>query len=161
MLWEVLLERLIVDEEVESFFDKNDLDHIEKRLVFMCQSAAKAANLSEDYECSLRLCNDEAIKELNSTYRHKDKSTDVLAFALQESNMGHLTPTMLGDVVISVETAERQKKSKSLLDEIVFLMAHGFCHLLGYDHQNDEQETEMNQRMTELLDESLQGLKQK
>lgn len=104
-------------------------------------------------EVGFRLCGDAAIHALNRDYRGKDKPTDVLAFAMREGEGGELHPDVLGDVVISLDTAWRQAKVKTpagLHDEVLFLASHGLCHLLGYDHQDDAQEAEMNARMAEL-----------
>lgn len=100
-------------------------------------------------ELSVVLTDDSGIQELNRDYRHKDKPTDVLAFAMRE---GEVPPGMepqdelLGDVVISLETACRQaaERRRTPLAEVTFLLAHGLLHLVGYDHQNDEEEREMN-----------------
>jgi probable rRNA maturation factor len=94
-------------------------------------------------ELSVVLTDDDAIWELNRSYRGKDKPTDVLAFALQEGQGGTLWPGLLGDVVISVETANRQRGRRTLDSELLHLLAHGVSHLLGYDHQTDAQEAEM------------------
>lgn len=111
-------------------------------------SLGKAASV----ECGLRLTSDQEVQGLNRDYRGKDRATDVLAFAMREGEGAPLLPELLGDVVISVETARRQAKT-SLEDEVAFLWAHGLCHLLGYDHQTDAQERKMNQRMQRLLAE--------
>ncbi len=106
-----------------------------------------------EFEASLRLCDDAEIRRLNRDYRHKDQATDVLAFAQREGIGGELSPEVLGDIVISIETAERQASGELYL-EVIHLAAHGLCHLLGYDHQDDAQEAEMNERMRELLAKS-------
>lgn len=111
-------------------------------------------SLAKRLECTFRLCGDPAIQALNRDYRGKDKATDVLAFAMREGEGGELHPEVLGDVVISVDTARRQAKKKGpsgLHAEVLFLASHGLCHLLGYDHQDDAQEAAMNARMAELL----------
>ncbi len=116
-----------------------------------------AAGLSEqpalELVTSLRLTDDATIHELNRTYRDVDKPTDVLAFAMREGMGGDMFPEQIGDVVVSIDTAERQAK-RGLMHELLFLTAHGLCHLLGYDHQDDEQEAEMNARMAALLAEA-------
>jgi probable rRNA maturation factor len=113
--------------------------------------AAQRTDRAKHYEVSLRLTTDAAIRELNRDYRGKDKPTDVLAFAQREApNAGSET---LGDLVISVETARRQAK-RGLYAELSLLAAHGLCHLLGYDHRNDEEERAMNARISALLKES-------
>lgn len=102
-----------------------------------------------DYEVALRLVTDATIHALNRDYRAKDKPTDVLAFAHRETPAGALHPDVLGDIVISVETARRQAR-RGLHAELLHLASHGLCHLLGYDHQNDTDEREMNARAAQL-----------
>ncbi|MEM8612330.1 MAG: rRNA maturation RNase YbeY [Cyanobacteria bacterium P01_H01_bin.105] len=97
------------------------------------------------YEVSLLLTDDITIQRLNATYRHQDKATDVLAFAAQETDIPgaqiiyQTSPLPLGDVIISVETAQRQRHHDeySLSQELAWLAAHGLLHLLGWDHPND------------------------
>jgi probable rRNA maturation factor len=114
----------------------------------------------EEHELSVLLTDDAFIRTLNETHRGKDRPTDVLAFPQDEAEG---TPTamdhgLLGDVVISLDTAERQAKGRkhALLDEVSFLLAHGILHLVGYDHQNDEEEAIMNAMTSELV-ESARG----
>jgi probable rRNA maturation factor len=117
-----------------------------KRLERDVARMVKAAALHEgrkDLEVALRLCSDTAIHELNRDYRKKNKPTDVLAFAQREAESAH--GDLLGDVVISVDTAKRQAK-KGLYAELLHLASHGLCHLLGYDHRDDEEERVMNAR---------------
>ncbi|ESA35411.1 upf0054 family [Leptolyngbya sp. Heron Island J] len=97
------------------------------------------------YEVNLLLTDDVTIRQLNATYRHQDKATDVLAFAAQETEIPgaqtiyQTAPLPLGDVVISVETAQRQRHDAhySLTQELAWLAAHGLLHLLGWDHPDD------------------------
>jgi probable rRNA maturation factor len=92
------------------------------------------------------LCDDDTIHALNRDYRHKDKPTDVLAFAMREGEGGGLNPDLLGDVVISLDTARRQAIAggRTIASEVTILLAHGLLHLLGYDHQTDDEERRMN-----------------
>ena len=113
----------------------------------MARAAAKADGVAR-YDVSLRLTDDAEIRELNRDYRGKDKPTDVLAFAQQEGPAA--AADLLGDIVISVPTARRQAK-RGLHAELLHLLAHGFCHLLGYDHNTDAKEREMNARAAELI----------
>jgi len=116
----------------------------------------RAAELQADkqeWEVAFRLTDDETIWDLNRTYRNINKPTDVLAFPQQEGPGARLTPNVLGDVVISAETAKAQAKS-GIEIEILTLAAHGLCHLLGYDHQTDKEEAEMNARMARLIAEA-------
>ena len=114
----------------------------------------KAAALHEgrtDLEVGLRLCTDAAIHELNKNYRGKNKPTDVLAFAQREAATAD--SSLLGDIVISIHTAKRQAK-RGLYAELLHLASHGLCHLLGYDHRDDEEEREMNERAAALRKEA-------
>jgi probable rRNA maturation factor len=113
----------------------------------------RAAGLAEgglDLEVSLRLTDDPTIHALNRDYRRKDKPTDVLAFAQREGRFAALAGPSLGDIVISVETAARQAR-RGLDRELLHLAAHGLAHLLGYDHQTDAEEAEMEARVRRLL----------
>lgn len=116
----------------------------------------RAAALTEKrarLEASLRLTDDPTIHALNRDFRRKNRPTDVLAFALREGKGADLHPHLLGDVVVSLDTARRQAR-RGLEREVMFLAAHGLCHLLGHDHGNDAEEAEMNARMTALLAEA-------
>lgn len=89
-----------------------------------------------DQELSITLVDDEAIRLLNRQYLHRDKPTNVLSFSLREGECGMVNPGMLGDIVISADTAMRdaRKGSLTLEEEILFLIIHGLLHLTGYDH---------------------------
>jgi probable rRNA maturation factor len=106
-----------------------------------------------DYDASLRLVDDAAIHALNRDYRGKNKPTDVLAFAQREGPAGALHPELLGDVVISIDTARRQAR-RGLYRELLHLASHGLCHLLGYDHRDDDEERTMNARAAALRAEA-------
>jgi len=104
-------------------------------------------------ELSVLLCDDATIHALNRDYRRKDKPTDVLAFALREGKDGHLAGETLGDVVISLETAQRQAADRSVAtrDEVRMLLAHGLLHLLGWDHRTDAEDRRMRAEVDRLL----------
>ena len=125
---------------------------VRRRLTTELARMVRAAARSEgkpDFEVALRLTTDAEIHALNRDYRHKNKPTDVLAFAQREGPGGALHPTLLGDIVISVDTARRQAK-RGLAAELLHLASHGLCHLLGYDHRDDEEERVMNARAAAL-----------
>ncbi|KAH0886211.1 hypothetical protein HID58_062307 [Brassica napus] len=110
----------------------------------------------ETVELSLMLCNDEFICKLNKEWRGEDHPTDVLSMSQHVPEL-KLPVLMMGDIVISVETAARQaaERGHSLLDEIRILVIHGMLHLLGFDHEiSDEAEKEMEEE-EELLLKSL------
>ena len=118
----------------------------------MIRAAARRDHRA-DYEVSLRLVDDAQIHALNRGYRKKDRPTDVLAFAQREGPAGALHPALLGDIVISVDTARRQAR-RGLYRELMHLASHGLCHLLGYDHRDDAEEAEMNARAAALRAEA-------
>jgi probable rRNA maturation factor len=103
-----------------------------------------------DYEITLRLTDDAEIQSLNAQYRQIDRPTDVLAFAALEdemtlpAEMGGL-PLYLGDIIISIETAQKQAdvQGHSVKIELLWLASHGFLHLLGWDHPDELGLTEM------------------
>lgn len=106
----------------------------------------------EHCELSVVLTNDATIHALNRSFRKQDKPTDVLAFAMREGALTGFSPDLLGDVVISVETATRQaaEAQRSLEEEVAMLSAHGLLHLLGFDHRNRQEERRMTAR-TDML----------
>jgi len=98
-----------------------------------------------DAELSILLADDATIRVLNREHRGKDLPTDVLAFPVDEKPVRN-APRILGDVVISLETALRQARSRkrALVPEVRFLLAHGLLHLIGYDHATRIQKRRMD-----------------
>ncbi len=99
--------------------------------------------VAEAYELTLCLSNNAEIQSLNANYRHKNEPTDVLAFASLETPFPQEIalfvknePLYLGDIIISVETAQQQAavNGHSLAQELAWLATHGLLHLLGWDH---------------------------
>lgn len=144
---------LCIDETVSERISERELAQLQAQLTRMVEAAWRSEKTERELEADLRLSDDDFVRQLNRDYRGKDSPTDVLAFAQREGEGGELCPEILGDIVISLDTAAQQAK-QGLLAEILFLTAHGLCHLLGYDHQDDESEAEMNTRMQRLLTES-------
>ncbi|MEE1042534.1 MAG: rRNA maturation RNase YbeY [Clostridia bacterium] len=100
----------------------------------------------EPRNVSVLITDNEEIHELNLEYRQKDSPTDVLSFPLFDED-GNLDEDELGDIVISLERAKAQSEeyNHSLKREVAFLTAHSMLHLLGYDHENGEQEMYIKQ----------------
>lgn len=100
------------------------------------------SRLAVDAELSIALIGDAEMHALNRDWRGKDRPTDVLAFALREGEDAALHPDVLGDVVISLDTAARQAAARghAVADEVRVLLAHGILHLLGYDHERSPAE---------------------
>ena len=147
------------DMENQNSIEKLQIDAIpwtkwfETWLIKSIESLPKA----DTYELSLRLASDREIAALNSKYRQKSQPTDVLAFAALESTL--ITPLeltqslYLGDIIISLDTAyqQAQEQNHSLTTEVAWLASHGFLHLLGWDHPNDDSLNKMLQKQAKLL----------
>jgi probable rRNA maturation factor len=107
----------------------------------LAQKAAEAAlavtdEAGEDVEASVMLTDDAQIRELNRTWRNKDKPTNVLSFPAPEPP-GSSGPRHLGDIALAYETLvrESEEESKELAHHFAHLIVHGVLHLLGYDHE--------------------------
>ena len=113
----------------------------------------QAYGLSAQTELSVVLCDDAFILPLNRDYRGKDAPTDVLSFAQREGEGADADDPVLGDVIISVETAQRQAlvHKVTIVQELRILLVHGMLHLLGYDHQTEEERAEMETEERALL----------
>jgi probable rRNA maturation factor len=116
------------------------------------------------YELTLRFTTDESIQDLNRQYRGQDKPTDVLSFAtldemptlglsLSSLDLSIDEPLYLGDIVIAVPTAQRQAQQQghTLAQELPWLAVHGFLHLLGWDHPDDDSLDRMLNQQLRLL----------
>lgn len=115
-------------------------------------------DLTPGCELTLRLTNDTEIQGLNAQYRQLNQPTDVLAFAALEVDYPQLqspipSPIYLGDIVISIDTAQRQAQQQghNLTYELVWLAAHGLLHLLGWDHPTEEHLHQMLAQQEKLL----------
>ncbi|MEE8127133.1 MAG: rRNA maturation RNase YbeY, partial [Nitrospinaceae bacterium] len=108
-------------------------------------------------ELSLLLTDDAEIRRLNKTYRNLDHATDVLSFPQDENAVNESGDTLLGDVVISVETAARQAQEHHLSfnEELILLAIHGILHLLGYDHERSPQDARIMKDKTQVIFETL------
>ncbi|MGP4067693.1 rRNA maturation RNase YbeY [Halobacillus sp. B29] len=123
--------------------------------------AGDKEGVQPDAEVSISFVDNNEIQEINRNYRQKDQPTDVISFAMQEEGEGETKilsedlPLMLGDIVISLDKAKEQAEDygHSLDRELGFLALHGFLHLLGYDHVNEEEEKAMFNRQEEILHE--------
>jgi probable rRNA maturation factor len=127
-------------------------------IVGLAEAARPVAfGLQPVLEVNLILTTDQRIQELNRDYRDQDKPTDVLSFSQIEGGSAFVAAPRgalaLGDIIISVETAARQAKG-SLLDELRLLAVHGSLHLLGYDHETDDDEARMSALSRQALDAS-------
>ena len=141
--------------------DKIILDeYLAQRLQDGLNAVAKLHNLGDLVEVDITVVDDEEIHVLNRDYRNVDRSTDVLSFALDEDGgepelIDGPEEHLLGDIIISAETAQRQADEfgHGLEREIVYLAVHGLLHLLGYDHMTDEDKAVMRAKEEEALRE--------
>ena len=104
---------------------------------------------------SINFVDNAKIKALNAQYRNIDKETDVLSFALEDSNdINYDNVRLLGDIFISTDKAYSQsiEYGHSYLRELSFLMIHGFLHLIGYDHEDEADRQIMNTKEEAILD---------
>ena len=103
---------------------------------------------------SLALVDDDEIRSINRHYLGRDRPTNVIAFSMREGDFGDIHPHILGDIILSAETAQRDALAGDLPPEdmILFLVIHGLLHLLGYDHEgSSEEEARMADRENELF----------
>lgn len=105
-------------------------------------------------ELSLLLVDDREIRELNRRFLGRDRPTNVLSFSMREGEFSSLHPHLLGDLVISIETARRQSKQSGLneMEMLTLLLIHGILHLLGYEHKGSKKDArEMTLKQKELF----------
>ncbi|RLQ92069.1 rRNA maturation RNase YbeY [Planomicrobium sp. Y74] len=133
---------------------QGEIQFVEKIL----QHAATEEEIG-DAEVSVSFVTNEMIREINREYRGKDQPTDVISFAMEEPGEGEVViqgmdePRVLGDIIISLDRTKEQAADygHSFERELGFLAVHGFLHLLGYDHMNDEDEKKMFARQDVIL----------
>jgi probable rRNA maturation factor len=136
--------------------NETELTQIENILSFV----AKKQNIELGSEVSITYVSNERVQEINREYRQKDYPTDVISFAMEELGEGEVKvvgtdqPRILGDIIISIPKAKEQAEEygHSFIRELGFLAVHGLLHLLGYDHETEEEEKEMFSLQRELLD---------
>ncbi|AEY65850.1 rRNA maturation RNase YbeY [Clostridium sp. BNL1100] len=146
--------KVIVDKKIESLIEKT---------IKLCMKSEK---LDKDYEVSVLIVDDDEIRGINKEHRDIDKSTDVLSFPMVDFKDGKLISDegdydlemgelILGDIIISAETAKRQAEaySHSFEREMAFLTAHSCFHLLGYDHMEKNEEEIMFKKQEAILKE--------
>ena len=128
----------------------------QRKIREIVKKALQSLKVDEKTEVSILFADDKFIRLLNNKYRGIDKSTDVLSFSLWEGSVK--TPEaesdkLLGDIIISVETAQRQADNlnHSMEKELAVLLIHGLLHLTGYAHEEDKDYKIMWEKETEML----------
>jgi len=154
---------IIIENEQDKVIIDDKINILIRKTIELCMKSEK---LDKDYEVSVTIVDDEEIRTINKEHRDIDKSTDVLSFPMVEFINGELISDegdydmdldelMLGDIIISAETAKRQsiEYGHSLDREIAFLTAHSCFHLLGYDHMEEAEERTMISKQEAILKE--------
>jgi probable rRNA maturation factor len=142
----------------------NEIDeNSEEFQALLANVLQKAAEMEETgpAEVSVTIVTKERIQEINNEYRQKDAVTDVISFAMEEMGedeteiIGGEETRFLGDIIICLDIAKEQAEEygHSIDREMGFLAVHGFLHLLGYDHMNEEDEKAMFGRQEEILEQ--------
>ena len=128
-----------------------------KRLIRAAEKSLQVEQFGKSAEISIVLVDDERMQELNREYRKADRPTDVLAFSQLEGEPAKAPEdrVALGDVVVSIDTAERQaaEQRHALENELDLLIIHGVLHLLGYDDETEADAAEMRRHEKRILDE--------
>lgn len=148
------METMITNQQTRVEFDRR----LEDTITAVAAAAARLHGLGPDTELSILLVDNNYIRKLNSLYRGEDRATDVLSFAMNE--LGEDEPAyesgeinMLGDIVISLEKALQQSEEygHSVTREIGFLTAHGLLHLLGFEHDTETGDRDMQEWQEKIL----------
>lgn len=152
---------IIIENEQDKIPIADSIIKLIERTIELCM---KSENLEKAYEISVLIVDDVEIRAINKEHRDIDRATDVLSFPMVEFSNGELISDegdydmdleelMLGDIIISAETARRQAEEygHSFEREIAFLTAHSCFHLLGYDHMVEEEEKIMIGKQERIL----------
>lgn len=128
-----------------------EFNQFEQDLSSLLHKTLSITKFNDNVTLSVVLVDDETIQNYNKEFRNLDQVTDVLSFVDGETLDGEIS---LGDIIISNETCKRQAEDygHSLKREFLFLVVHGYLHLLGYDHINKDDEVEMFNLQKEILD---------
>lgn len=148
------MEIMITNQQARVEFDQL----LENTITAVANAAARMHGLDPDSELSVLLVDNQYIKRLNAIYRGQDVATDVLSFAMNELGEDEPAdqpggPDILGDIVISLERAKEQsvQYGHSLAREVGFLTAHGLMHLLGFEHETEAGDREMQAWQEKIL----------
>ena len=128
----------------------------QKKIEGKIKKVLQYLKVDEETEISVLFTDDKFIRSLNNKYRGIDKPTDVLSFSLQEGAIKSPeveSDKLLGDIIISAETAQRQADNlnHSLEKELTVLIIHGLLHLTGYDHKKDKDYKSMREKESKIL----------
>ncbi len=113
-----------------------------------------------DHELSLLIVDDAQIEIMNQDYLKHEGPTNVISFPMQEGEFSQISPSLLGDVVISADTAEKEAALAGITfrQRLIELLIHGMLHLVGYDHENDESDALAMETKSEALLERIRNV---
>lgn len=159
--------KIFIENEQSVLALKEEHVRLLKKTVFMC---LQDEDINLGCEINILITDDTSIRQINRQFRNIDRSTDVLSFPIVHMKNGKILfeeedfdmdegLLLLGDIVISMETAQKQagQYDHPLERELAFLVSHGVFHLLGYDHMEKDEETVMLSKQEEVLNKM--GLK--
>lgn len=141
-----------LDVNIEGYDDKVDFDFVEKYVGEVVGDNYLSKKDKPVY-VSLYFTGNEEIREINIEYRDKDAPTDVISFADHEGEEIEDIYDTLGDIIVSLERVEEQAEEygHSFERELYYVLTHGILHLLGFDHIEDDDKTEMRKKEEEIL----------
>jgi len=113
-----------------------------------------------DHELSLLIVDDPQIEIINREYLQHEGPTNVISFAMQEGEFSQVSPFLLGDVVISADTAEKEANLSgiSFRQRLIELLIHGMLHLVGFDHEQDEAKAQIMETKSRNLLERVRNM---
>lgn len=137
------METMIINQQNKISYGKEQ----QQVIISVCNAVSKIVRLPKNSEVSIMIVDNSYIQELNFIYRMQNRPTDVLSFAMNELSDDEPDYdsseelNILGDIVLSLEQASLQSNEygHSLERELGYLVAHGMLHLMGYDHETDEE----------------------
>ncbi len=137
------METMIINQQNKINYGKEQ----QQVIINVCNAVSKIVRLPKNSEVSIMIVDNSYIQELNFIYRQQNRPTDVLSFAMNELSddepdyNSSEELNILGDIVLSLEQASLQSNEygHSLERELGYLVAHGMLHLMGYDHETDEE----------------------
>ena len=143
------MNKIFIDISAKKIWQKEETKLVRKVLLFCYEYLCLKGSL----ELSVRLTDDKEIMDLNKIYRNKNSPTNVLSFCSKKNKHDKLGFNILGDLVISRDTAikELAGTKKTFEQHISHLTVHGFLHLLGYIHEDDNEAKTMENLETEIL----------
>jgi len=133
---------------------RTDLSEYEKYFKMIMKETIKVLSLEDNISMSISFVSENSIRKYNREYRNIDKVTDVISFAMEDSEVFESEDRELGDIFICYKRAIKQadEYGHSLKREICFLFTHGLLHLLGYDHMNEDDEKIMFSLQNKILE---------